>query len=95
MFVLNRSFPYFYPTPLSESEAINANYTLLMDCSDSGSPGNVYIYENDIAMMPFYNLYGEISGVMIGMDDPGKSVQKAPWAPITTSENQTFWALTV
>lgn len=91
--MLQTNFPNFYPVPLTESDALSQNWTILMECGEDTSPGNVYAFEDDLAAMPFYNADGNIAGIILGMEDPGALAHRAPYIPYTTSSGDTFWGI--
>ena len=77
---INTTFPYFYSVPLTEADAIAKGWKAILQCGDEGSPGNVYWVEGDFSTMPIFNADGNMSGIIVGVEDPGKTQHgRAPW----------------
>eukprot|EP00486_Rosalina_sp_Unknown_P007078 CAMPEP_0201571022 /NCGR_PEP_ID=MMETSP0190_2-20130828/13592_1 /ASSEMBLY_ACC=CAM_ASM_000263 /TAXON_ID=37353 /ORGANISM="Rosalina sp." /LENGTH=283 /DNA_ID=CAMNT_0047995249 /DNA_START=20 /DNA_END=871 /DNA_ORIENTATION=+ len=90
-------FAGFYPIELTVDAAKKKNWQQLLTCSDSGSPGNVYTLGGDLSSMPIYNADGYISGMILGMLDPGASSETInkinPYTQYTMSNGTKFWGV--
>ena len=82
---------------MTETAAVNKKWEKLFSCGDSGSPGNVYWLEGDLSSMPIYNADGYISGIILGMLDPGvtsETINKInPYTQYTMSNGTKFWGI--
>eukprot|EP01084_Bolivina_argentea_P073680 133683_1 len=89
------AFAGFYPVPLTESEAKNKKWVPMMKCGDSTSPGNLYSDAGDLSAMPFYNADGQISGLILGMLNPGASSETSsqPFVQYHLKNGTKFWGI--
>mmetsp|Transcript_15253 Transcript_15253/g.23148 ORF Transcript_15253/g.23148 Transcript_15253/m.23148 type:complete len:332 (-) Transcript_15253:287-1282(-) len=95
--LITTSFLYI-PAPMNRSAAEEQGWTAIMDCDDDesvGSPGNVYWDGDNLDGMPIFNSFGQISGFIVGLTDPGESVQGTAWKEYNLGNDTTFWGIEV
>lgn len=83
---------YSIPNTLADANS-KKSWKQVLSCSDADSPGIVFAENGDISTMPFYNVDGTISGIIIGMITPGLSSMKAPFKRYTLQNGTIFWGI--
>eukprot|EP01084_Bolivina_argentea_P279925 478637_1 len=87
-------FAGFYKVPLTDQDAKSQGWEKLMSCNDDTSPGYVWWKDGDLSSMPIYNAHGYISGIVLGMNDPGESAKnREPFTQYTMPNGTIFYGV--
>jgi len=86
-------FQGFYSVPLTLSAVKSKGWNEMLTCKNDPKVGYLYAENGDLSSMPFYNSYGQIYGIMLGMTNPGKSSEVPPFNSYTLPNGTKFWGV--
>jgi hypothetical protein len=84
-------WPTWYTIPKTSVEAEDDGWVQIQSCKDAGSPGYVYIKDNDISAAPIYDEAGSFAGLAVGWTKSHPAY--TGFFTQVTLANQTFFRL--